>query len=235
MSDSSFSSLCVSFVKIFTGNSLVDDISLFHIKSHHIHTWLGGRTKNLEIPGFGEIIRKDWPGEAYGGVALYLRKEIHYERRVDLENPGLEILWCTIWTAGGKFLLGTAYRPPSSQMEYWDTLAENIDRAIDTDLPIVLMGDLNCNTLILPNSLQDLCNRLGLRIINNEPTHYAQTSSTCIDMAITSSPGRISSCYTTATGISNHSALLLTLDTPPARTRSYKRKVLNYGSPWTEK
>ena len=54
-------------------------------------TWLDTNVDSscLEILGFGEIIRRDRRGDAYGGVALYLLEEIHYERRPDLESENL--------------------------------------------------------------------------------------------------------------------------------------------------
>ena len=55
-------------------------------------TWLDKRTQDeeLQLPGFNTILRRDRPGEAYGGVGLYLRQEIHYERREDLESGNIE-------------------------------------------------------------------------------------------------------------------------------------------------
>ena len=71
-------------------------------------TWLDKKIEDEELvlPGFNTIIRKDRKGEAYGGVGLYLRREIHFERRLDLEKEDLEIMWVTVWTMNGKYLLG---------------------------------------------------------------------------------------------------------------------------------
>ena len=192
-------------------------------------SWLDEKIKNesLEIPGFGEIFRKDRPGEAYGGVALYLGEEIHHERRLDLESENLELMWVSLWTSKGKILLGVAYRPPSSPSSYWDRLCENIDQAMGQNLPVVITGDLNCNTLERPNKLEDLTNNLGVPILNTEPTHYTTTAATCIDVAITTSLGRVSSVITTAPGLSNHSALIVTLDCHSNKANSYKKKILN--------
>ena len=182
----------------------------------------------MELPGFASIEHKDRRGEAYGGVGLYVRQNIHYERRTDLESDNLEILWTVVWTKTGKLLIGVCYRPPSALINYWDKLAENIERAMAMDLPILIMGDLNCNTLVRPNKLEEITVNLGLRTLNDQPTHYTDHSATCIDVAITSSPTRISSVFTTAPGISNHSALIVNLDCPVEHGKSYKKKVPLY-------
>ena len=193
-------------------------------------TWLDERISDsdLEIPGFNTIIIKDRPGEAYGGVGLYLRQEVHFELRKDLETNDLELLWVTIWGDSGKYLLGVCYRPPSALTGYWDRFIEIVDRAMGTDMPVILMGDFNCNILDNPNKLEDLCQNLGLRIINKDPTHFTDQSATCIDVAITSTPTKVSSIYTTSPNVSNHCGLILTMDSPPPKAHSYKRKVRKY-------
>ena len=140
------------------------------------------------------------------------RQEIHHERRTDLETDGLELMWVTVWSDNGKYLIGESYRPPSALVGYWDNLMENIDRAMSTDIPVIMVGDLNCNTLEKPN----------------EPTHITDHSAACIDVAVTSTLSKISTIYTTSPSVSNHCGLIVTIDCPPPKALSYKRKILKY-------
>ena len=194
-------------------------------------TWLAERIEDadLQIPGFNTIIRRDRLGDAYGGVGLYLRQEIHYERQRELESTSLELLWVMVWTEKGKYLLGVCYRQPSALVGSWDNLCENVERAMNTDIPVILIGDLNCNILEKPNKLETMCQTMGLRILNNEPTHITDHSAACIDIAITSTLTKISSIYTTSPGPSNHCGLIVTIDCPPPKAHSYKKKILQYG------
>ena len=137
-------------------------------------------------------------------------------------------MWVTVWSEKGKYLIGVCYRPPSEPVNYWDSLSENIDRAMNTEIPVVLVGDLNCNILEKPNKLDSTCQSLGLRIINKEPTHITDHSSACIDVAIMSTPEKISSIYTTSPGASNHCGLILTIDCPAPKAHAYKKKILQY-------
>ena len=62
-------------------------------------TWLNNNMSNsdLTIPAFSNIIRKDRSGDSFGGVALYLRQEIHFVRITDLESDALELL-CPLYS-----------------------------------------------------------------------------------------------------------------------------------------
>ena len=114
-------------------------------------------------------------------------------------------------------------------MDYeWEISTGSIDQALNTEIPIVMVGDLNCNTLSKPNKLEEVCQSLGLRIINTEPTHVTEFSASCIDVAMTLVPTKISSIYTTSPTVSNHCGLIVTLDSPPPKANSYKRKILMY-------
>ena len=128
----------------------------------------------------------------------------------------------------GKILIGIVYHPPSSLVSYWERLATNIVKAMELELPVFILGDLNWNSLCKPNRLDEIVTDIGLRILNKEPTHYMENSATCIDVAMTSTPSRVNSVFTTSPGISNHSALIVTIDVPVPKGRSYKKKILSY-------
>ena len=69
-------------------------------------TWLGPTVEDnvVRINGFQSIIRKDRPGDAHGGVALYIRNGIVSKRREDLETLDLEFMWNEVVLPFGKSL-----------------------------------------------------------------------------------------------------------------------------------
>jgi len=68
----------------------------------------------LAIPGF-TLERKDRFSGQSGGVSLYVRDDLQYRRRTDLEDDNLEFLWVEIFIKNSKSLLiSSAYRPPDS-------------------------------------------------------------------------------------------------------------------------
>ena len=77
-----------------------------------------------------------------------MKKILYYKVRTDLSVNNLEILWVEIRISNNdNFLVGVIlYRPPNS-IYIWDLLCESVDKALDSDLPLFLVGDYNCDTL----------------------------------------------------------------------------------------
>ena len=101
---------------------------------------LGSTVHNNEVylPGF-ELVRKDRKinGRNGGGVCIYLRTNLNYRIRDDLNNDELECLFVEISKPRSTpFLIGTWYGPPSSPP---DLFGENKE--------LYILGDVNCNLL----------------------------------------------------------------------------------------
>ena len=58
-------------------------------------TWLNPSvpTNDLTIDSYKIPEHKDRPGDSHGGVILYVKNNIHYTRRHDLELRGVESIW----------------------------------------------------------------------------------------------------------------------------------------------
>ena len=70
----------------------------------------------LEITGY-QIFRRDRPQGIRGGVAVCTRNDLKVLRRHDLEDSRIEGLWVEIFQPKShSFLIGTFYRPPTSQI-----------------------------------------------------------------------------------------------------------------------
>ena len=72
---------------------------------------------------------------------MYIRNDISFSPRIDLDIDGLEVLFCDILLPKSKpIVIGTCYRPPK-QTNYIDKLEESIFK-IRSDSEIYLLGDL---------------------------------------------------------------------------------------------
>ena len=162
-------------------------------------SWLGPSVTNesLEVINFDGPIRRDRPGQEYGGVCTYVRKGIPWNRRQDLEHADLECLWLEINTTVGKFLLGTIYRPPNSRADLWHTIQQNLDGVMDVGLDVVLTGDINCDQAKLPNRFNSILIDCGLKNHNNELTHVTPTTGTSIDFIASNFGEKMSDCILT--------------------------------------
>ena len=101
------------------------------------------------------------------------------------------------------------YRPPKSPVSFWDDLDISIDRALDVNKNIVLLGDLN--ETLFNDSLMNLRNVFFINNLENvitEPTRVTQHSSTLIDPILVSNDLHTynAGCIHVDSSISDHRA-----------------------------
>ena len=148
-------------IRIFSTNaqSLRNKITELEIEIQDIEiaciteTWLGPTVNHddLQISNFNGPLRRDRLDQEYGGVAVYSRKGLPVKRRKDLEPDNIELMWVEITSTTGTFLLGTIYRPPNSSADLWLSIEAAIERACDTTLHVILLGDINQDMMCTPN------------------------------------------------------------------------------------
>ena len=71
------------------------------------------KTSDLEIDGYKVPIRKDRQVNNGGGLLIYVKNNISFKRRADLESDNIENIWLEINSLRNKFLVGLFYRPPT--------------------------------------------------------------------------------------------------------------------------
>ena len=92
--------------------------------------------------------RKDrLSGKSGGGILCYVRENIQYKRRSDLETD-LELIWLEIFFSGSKNLLVCFfYRPPDSKSSWLDMFSDHLENLYDECKGLLLLGDMNINML----------------------------------------------------------------------------------------
>ena len=108
-------------------------------------TWLNDNcpTNELLFPSFQYPERKDRTRARYGGVIVYIKNNLSYIRRSDLEPNGLECIWIQLMLSNKKQILyGAFYRPPNSDAAYTSLIEDSIGLATDTNISdIIITGD----------------------------------------------------------------------------------------------
>ena len=120
---------------------------------------------------------------------IYVRENIYYTRRRDLEPQGIECLWIELTLKQKHILFGVFYRPPSSNAGNFTTIEDSIHLAVDTGIhDILVTGDFNFNMLNVQSSLiiKDLCEQHSFKPTIDEPTHFTEHSSSLLDIILTS-------------------------------------------------
>ena len=133
-------------------------------------------------------------GDSHGGVLVYVKNNIHYRRRHDLEILGLENIWIELSFKHKRVLFGLFYRPPNSDQLYYNSLEDSIHLAIDTGIDAVITtGDLYFN-MSNPQSarkIQSLSEQFSLHQCISESTHFTEHSSSLIDILLLTKPNHL--------------------------------------------
>ena len=134
------------------------------------------------------------PTRKLGGVAIYVKNDYHVVHRNDLEVLGVECVWVEIKISKNHLvLIGTFYRPPDSLNYTFDLIEHSIDLAVDTGInTIVVLGDFNEEQLKLQNNkMSNIFVKYNMIQFINEPTHFTENSSSCIDLISSTDPNVI--------------------------------------------
>ena len=186
----------LSFIH-YNVQSILHKLDIIHSELHDFdilafsETWLNPSVPDSDIilTNYNTPERKDRISDGYGGVVVYVKNNIAYTRRKDLEVNGVECIWIQVHFSKDKHLLfGLFYRPPNSSAIQDQSMERSLHLAVDTHLPnLVVTGDFNLNPAV-PSSkrkLEHICQQLGLFQCIDEPTNFTEHSSSLIDLILT--------------------------------------------------
>ena len=114
-----------------------------------VETFLNGDLSSSEfnIDDFN-LERKDRLQRSGGGIVSYIRSNLSYTRRNDLECDNLEIMWLEIKPFKCRcFLLASVYRPPDTTHTVDLAIINNFEQAFLEGKEMVVCGDFNVDLL----------------------------------------------------------------------------------------
>lgn len=181
-------------------------------------TWLDNSINDseIEIENY-VVIRKDRNRNG-GGVCVYIRSDICYNVRTDLDHAHIEAVWLDILFPNSKpLLIGALYRPPDQSHFYVD-LEEMCLNSVDFGkTEAILIGDFNTNTLkkdsSIFKSLRNFCHLCSLHQLISQFTRVSTSSQTILDLVLTSDKSKISNSGVIDYGLSDHSMIFCTRKT----------------------
>ena len=176
-------------------------------------TRLDNTVSSGEVVVSGYILeRNDRKGEG-GGIALYNRDTINYERLYDLEYQSLEWIGVKVVKLKAKpFIVSTWYRPPDANadtMKDFEFLIEHIE---SLGLEVNILGVVNCNVAACPlesrtKNLLEICNLYQYHQLINVHTRITKKSATTIDLFLTNNKEMYTHSGVCDIGISDHSLI----------------------------
>ena len=128
-------------------------------------------------------------------------------------------------------MLCTIYRPPNTQVEFWNRLNICIDEASEISNKIIIVGDINEDQLNMNNNkFRDILTLNNMENIITEPTRISLYSRTLLDpIGITRNIAYLhSGIHETDKHISDHFGTFIFLNTIADSNVPYQRRVWNY-------
>jgi len=77
--------------------------------------------------------------------SFYVKYSVYSRRRLDLELITIQSIWLELSYKSTSILVDAVYTPPKSPVPFWDDLNISMERALDVNTNVVLLGDLNEN------------------------------------------------------------------------------------------
>ena len=132
---------------------------------------------------------------------------LKFSRRYDLERS-YEALWLQVELNRKKYLFCCAYRAPDESLGIFGYLEDILHKATRENFEVIILGDLNCDCLKSELKQTErmyeflMANELTQMIA--EPTRVTSTSSSLIDVLITSTPNSFERTGVLSTSFSDH-------------------------------
>ena len=185
---------------------------------------------NLMLNSYNMPIRKDRETNNGGGLIIYVKNNICFKRRQDLENNSIENIWIEVQALNNKFLLGLFYRPPEAKAEYWVSFENIIENASEENLNIIIMGDLNHDILkqYNKNKLSKILSKFNLQNLITEPTRVDNKSSTCIDLILTNHNAIITNTNVLPPFNSDHCTVTAEITFKTYKALAYQKTIWKY-------
>ena len=184
------------------------NIHIFGISETHLSSDIPNDQIHLDQYS---IIRKDRSTGLGGGVACYIRDDIEWIRRNDIENSFMECIWIEVnIKLSRSILICILYRPPDSSKhlspKFNGSFSECLSNIASENKEIVIMGDLNVDFLKKSSNkaIREILLTNGLKQVIEFATRTTSTSKTLIDIIATTHEDNICKQIVIGNSISDH-------------------------------
>lgn len=183
------------------------------------------------LDGFNTIYRKDRNCFG-GGIMIYLSDLLRAIRRPEFETTCNESIWIEIESHTYSYFLCCVYRPPNSDGNFWTSLSWSIEKVGEITDNIIIIGDLNVDLLSIPQThvIHDIMSNGNFVNNINEPTRVTNTSSTLIDLVLSTPAVKVheSGVLNIDSSVSDHKAIYISFSIDIELNRAYERNIWVY-------
>lgn len=179
-------------------------------------TWLDDTITDGEIAIPGYLVeRKDRKRDG-GGVCLYIKNNLAYNKRTDLISNDIELIAIDLLLPKTKpILIAACYRPPKDSKFYGNLENLLAESPLYMQQETYLLGDFNTNVdgkkiNSLVKSLNSFMKMFSFCQLIEEYTRITNTSASIIDLVIISDQYRVSQSGVIPCGFSDHHIIFCT-------------------------
>ena len=147
----------------------------------------------------------------------YAPKVVVYSRVPMFEVSSLELICSELTIDKKKWIIYSIHRPPEPRDldSFFSALSISLNSALDKYDNVILMGDININTLDKEDSadqkLPNFCDVFGLSNPVTGKTCFTKSSSTSIDVILTNRVRSIQKTSDFKTGLDHYHGLVATI------------------------
>ena len=185
------------------------------------------RDLELEVPDY-KLYRIDRQNKKGGGVCVYVSRNYKSEflRDISLISPsGFHQLWLKIKVRNSKSIaVCMTYRPPDTPLSCFDSdLAASFIYVSSLNLPVYILGDLNCNLLdsdgLASKALTNFYRSFNLSQLITTPTRVTESTTSLLDVVLASDTKQVREANVLQSSISDHDLVYVTLRLKKPRTK----------------
>lgn len=184
----------------------------------------------LEIEGM-KFLRLDRMGRNKGGFMIYFADHLQTKHRKDLHTEGMEAIWLQVTFPSTTVSFSVICRPPDASQFFTHSVSA-IERAWLKCSNIALLGDFNCDQANHDNQesrkLRSTFEMFNMENIIPDNTRITPTSSTLIDLIVTTKKELVNLAGTFPLGISDHNLVYASLRLKNRRPPPRVIKVRDY-------
>ena len=160
--------------------------------------------------------RRDRTYNNGGGLLLYIKKGTPCKRLQKFECEEIETIVVEIHIGSKKWCIISIYRNGDVNPRiFLDKLSKSLDRILDSYENIIIMGDININSLDKSSSrykqLKTFCESYNLTNLMKEPTCFQSENPTSIDVILTNKRHSFMHTKSVVNGLSDWHSLIMTM------------------------
>ena len=126
-----------------------------------------------------------------GGVCLYVKDILSPTVINDIcFSDVVESVWVKITSHGRPLIVGSIYRPPSTNTDYWNACVNQVEFILSLSRDVVILGDFNLqfhsDTNLCCKKIIEFVNLFELKQLITSPTRVTLDSKSIIDLIFTS-------------------------------------------------